>query len=122
MPLWLFFSSSLAHHVHNAVFVHAYPNMPGWLTAGHVLGAWGAVTAVGVGGYLLLRRGLRLPGLATLALYAVLGLYGLAHYGVAPMSAHTLAMHLTIWAEVLTALLLLAVAAALVMREWRATP
>jgi ankyrin repeat protein len=33
--------------------------------------------------------------------------YGLAHYAVAPLAAHTPGMHATILAEVLTALLLL---------------
>ena len=39
-------------------------------------------------------------------LYAALGFYGLAHYAVAPVVAHSLAMNLTIGCEVAAAALL----------------
>lgn len=99
--------ASLLHHAHNAAFLAEYPNMPAWLTPAGVWVAWLATTAVGAGGWLLLRRGFRPAGLAVLALYGALGLYGLAHYGVAPASAHTPGMHLTIWLEVATGALVL---------------
>jgi hypothetical protein len=41
-------------------------------------------------------------------MYAVLGFAGLDHYVLAPMSAHTVAMNVTIWLEFATGLLLLA--------------
>jgi len=100
-------TASLLHHLHNAVFVDAYPNLPAWLTAAHVYAAWLAVTSIGIVGYVLHRRGHRTAGLISLAIYGALGFYGLAHYAVAPLAAHTAGMHATILAEVLTALLLL---------------
>jgi hypothetical protein len=100
-------AASLLHHVHNAAFLGDYPGMPAWLTPAGVYVAWTGVTAVGVAGWLLIRRGRRAAGLGALALYAALGLYGLAHYGVAPPSAHTTAMNLTIWLEAATATLVL---------------
>ncbi|MGQ0651943.1 MAG: hypothetical protein ACT4P4_06695 [Betaproteobacteria bacterium] len=49
----------------------------------------------------------RRHGLALIALYAVLGFDGLAHYALAPLAQHTLAMNMTIWLEVAAAALLL---------------
>ncbi len=107
-------AASLFHHVHNAEFLNEYPNMPAWLTPAGVYAAWLGVTAVGLAGYALLRRKLRLAGLALLGIYGALGLYGLAHYAVAPLSAHTTAMHMTIGLEVAAAVMLLIA----VVLEW----
>jgi hypothetical protein len=46
--------------------------------------AWAGMTLVGVAGWLLLRRGLRIAGLVLLAVYAALGLDSLGHYVIAP--------------------------------------
>jgi hypothetical protein len=100
--------ASLVHHVHNAEFLDAYPNLPAWLSPAIVYAAWLGETAVGVAGYIVLRRGWRLAGLGMVAAYAVFGLFGLAHYARAPLSAHTPAMNATILLEAATALLLLA--------------
>ena len=101
-------SASLFHHVHNATFLAAYPNMPPGLSMLGVYAAWGAVTAVGVIGYALVRMGYGGPGLLLLAVYGGCGLDGLAHYVVAEFSAHSLLMHLSILSEVVTGLLLIA--------------
>jgi hypothetical protein len=100
-------AASLIHHVHNAEFLSDYPNMPAWLSAALVYGAWLAVTAVGAIGYLLIRYGHQASGLAALTIYGMLGFYGLAHYTLAPASTHTMVMNATIWLEAATALLLL---------------
>lgn len=108
LPLMLVYgAASLLHFVHNAVYLHDYPNLPAWLTPPGVIGAWLVVAAVGALGYLLYTRFSRAAGLAAIALYAVLGIAGLDHYTVAPMSAHTLAMNLTIAFEGVTACVLL---------------
>ena len=65
--------------------------------------AWIAITAIGVVGYLLFRYQYRKIGLLVLAVYAMFGFDGLAHYSLAPMSAHTATMNLTIWLEAATA-------------------
>jgi|KBSSwiStaDraftv2_1062776.scaffolds.fasta_scaffold00443_22 hypothetical protein len=108
LPLILIYgAASLAHHMHNAIYLHDYPNLPVWLTAAGVVAAWLAVAAVGAVGYLLYRRVSRAVGLMTISAYAVLGFAGLDHYTVAPMSAHTLVMNLTILLEVVTSAVLL---------------
>jgi hypothetical protein len=112
-------AASLLHHAHNAAFLGEYPNMPVWLTPVGVYAAWAGITAVGVTGWLLIRRGQVLAGLGALALYGALGLYGLAHYGVAPASAHTAGMNLTIWLEAATGTLVLIGVARLLVRELR---
>jgi hypothetical protein len=117
LPLLLAYAAaSLFHHVHNAEFLNDYPHMPVWLSPAGVYGAWLGVSAVGVLGYLLIRWQYPLPGLLALGAYGVLGLAGLGHYAVAPMSAHTLAMNLSIWLEVTTALLLLIAVAIYMLR------
>jgi hypothetical protein len=109
--LWIsllaYAAASLLHHVHNAEFLHEYPSMPAWLTPAGVYAAWLAVSLVGLAGYALFRWKYRLAGLVLLGIYGALGLYGLAHYTVAPLSAHTLTMHLTIGAEAITAAMLM---------------
>jgi hypothetical protein len=62
---------------------------------------------VGALGYWFYRRVSRWAGLVLIALYGVLGFAGLDHYTVAPMSAHSLFMNVTILTEVVTAAVLL---------------
>ena len=99
--------ASFLHFAHNGLRLADYPNMPGWITAAGVYGTWLDSAAVGLVGLVLSRLGYRVTGLLLLALYAVAGLDGLAHYALAPFSAHSLAMNFTIGFEVLTATLLL---------------
>ena len=58
-------------------------------------------------GYFLYRRVSRVAGLITLAAYAALGFAGLDHYVVAPVSAHSAVMNITIITEVAAATALL---------------
>ncbi|MFL6601481.1 MAG: hypothetical protein ACJ8R9_09125 [Steroidobacteraceae bacterium] len=112
LPLVLIYgAASLLHFMHNAVYLHDYPNLPVWLTAAGVVGAWLVVAALGALGYLLYRRVSRLAGLITIGAYGMLGFAGLDHYTIAPMSAHTVAMNLTILLEGVAAAVLLAVVA-----------
>jgi hypothetical protein len=92
-------ATSLLHFAHNAVYLRDYPNLPAWLTSSGVVAAWLVVAMTGVLGYLLYLRVSRAAGLGAIALYALLGFGGLDHYAVAPVSAHTLAMNLTILLE-----------------------
>jgi hypothetical protein len=100
-------AASLLHFVHNAEFLPEYPNMPEWLSPVGVYAAWCGVTAVGIAGYGLYRAGHRLSGLLTIAIYAALGFSGLDHYALAPISAHSFTMNLTIGVEALAAAALL---------------
>jgi hypothetical protein len=106
-------SASLAHFVHNAIYLDSYPNMPAWLTPLGVMASWLVVAAIGVPGYWLFQRNSRALGLAVIAVYAGLGFAGLDHFVVAPVSAHTIAMRATILAELLAAVALLVVVARL---------
>jgi hypothetical protein len=109
LPMMLIYgAASLLHFTHNAVYLHDYPNLPAWLTATGVVGAWLVVAMIGVLGYVLYSRISRVAGLITIALYTLPGFDGLDHYAVAPMSAHTLAMNVTILLEAGCALVLLA--------------
>ena len=111
---WLVFAlliayslASLLHYSHNAIYLERYPNMPAWITRSGVFAAWGVVAGIGLCGLLLLRYVNRLAGLVMLGVYAVLGFDGLAHYCLAPISAHSFDINFTIWAEVLAAAALL---------------
>ena len=113
-------AASLLHYAHNAEFLADYPNLPAWMSRTKVYVAWFGVTAVGVLGYLLVRRRYQLIGLFVIAMYAALGFDGLGHYTLAPVSAHTATMNVTIWLEVATAALVLFAAAGLVAKQVRA--
>ena len=110
-------AASLAHFVHNAVYLDRYPNMPTWLTPLGVLTAWLGVAAIGTVGYCLFRKGLTATGLAVIALYAALGFAGLDHYAIAPVDAHSFAMNATIGGEVIAASVLLVVIAWMALRR-----
>ena len=109
LPLMLGYgAASLLHFLHNAIYLRDYPNLPVWLTSLGVAMAWLVVAATGVLGYLLYTRISRFAGLVTIAVYALSGFGGLDHYVVAPVSAHTAVMNLTILLELVSALALLA--------------
>jgi hypothetical protein len=109
LPLMLIYgAASLLHFLHNVIYLNDYPNLPLWLTAPRVVGAWLVIAAVGTAGYLVYSRISRIAGLLLIAVYALFGFGGLDHYAVAAISAHTVAMNLTILLEAASALALLA--------------
>jgi hypothetical protein len=103
----LYCLAALIHFTHNAEFLADYPNMPKWITRGGVYFVWAAEALIGLLGILLLWRGFTRTGILFLMLYAALGFDGLLHYSLAPMAAHTLAMNLTIWFEVIAGALVI---------------
>lgn len=103
-------AASLAHFSHNAIFADAYPNLPESLTPFRIILAWLLEAAVGWTGYALTRGRFVRTGYVLVAFYAALGFDAFAHYSLAPMSAHTLAMNATIWAEAVAGSALLLVA------------
>ena len=105
--LGLYGLTSLVHFMHNAEYLGGYPNLPAWLSRPQIYGAWCGITAVGLVGYRLYRRGRAFIGLCALVLYTSLGFDGLLHYRRAPLAAHTVAMNLTIWLEAAAAALAL---------------
>jgi hypothetical protein len=108
LVLLLFYgAASLAHFAHNAELIAEYPNLPASWTRADIYLAWIALTSIGLAGWLLLSRGYRRLGLVVLAAYAALGMDSLGHYLLASLAAHSLAMNLTILANVAAAALVL---------------
>jgi len=87
-------ATSLVHHVHNAQFPGDYPSMPAWLSRAAIYAAWLVAAIVGVAGSMLLG-----------------GFDAIAHDVIAPLSAHSPAMHFTIVLEALAGAFLLVVIA-----------
>lgn len=96
----LYMVTSLIHFTHNAEFLADYPNLPAAWTRSGVYLAWLAMTCLGAVGLVLLRHGYKKSGLLLLGVYAVLGMDSIGHYVVAPLSAHTTMMNVTILLEV----------------------
>lgn len=107
----LYAFASFVHHIHNAIYLAEYPNMPVWLTPASVMVAWAFVAGVGLIGGLLLYHRFEAAGLCVLGVFAALGFCGLDHYAIANFSQHTFWMNATILFEVATALALFAVVA-----------
>lgn len=103
--LLIYGAASLIHFIHNAERVADYPNLPASWSRADIYLAWLGLTAVGGLGWLLLRRGYQGAGLLVVAAYAALGVDSLGHYVLAPMSAHTAMMNVTILMEVTAAAL-----------------
>ena len=95
-------ATSLAHHLHNALWLHEYPNLPPSLSSLRVAGAWATEALIGLFGYLMVRVGNRLGGLVVLGVFGLFGFLGLAHYQLAPPSAHSIAMNASIIGEALS--------------------
>jgi len=104
----LYCGASFGHFFHNAEYCGEYPNLPAWISRWSVYFSWVAITALGVAGLVCLRKHRPLVGLGLIAVYAALGFDGLGHYALAPMAAHSAAMNLSIWSEVVAAAFLLA--------------
>ena len=115
-------SASLFHFVHNAVYIEEYPNLPAWISVAGIYLTWLGITAIGIIGYWLLRSGKRLIGLLTLGVYGAIGLAGLAHYSLAPISAHTFTMNLSIWSEAVTAVVVLITVTVMLVNHLKARP
>lgn len=106
--LALYVAATLLHFAHNAEYLAQYPNLPDSWSRGEVYAAWGAVTALGVGGYGGYLLGYRRIGLTILGCYAALGFAGLLHYTRASIAHHSAMMNVTIWVEAVAGAVLLA--------------
>lgn len=122
ITLTLYCAASLFHFIHNAIFIDEYPNLPGWISVAVVYITWLGITSIGIVGYFLVRHGKQVIGLVTLAVYGTFGLDGLGHYSLAPMSAHTFTMNLTIWLEALTAVIVMIAITWLLIKHLRGQP
>jgi len=117
--LIVYCSASLLHFLHNGVYIDEYPNLPDWISAGGVYITWFGITGIGIVGYLLIYYGKRFIGLVICAVYGAIGLDGLGHYSLAPISAHTFTMNFTIWLEAITAMIVLVVVISMMINHFR---
>jgi drug/metabolite transporter (DMT)-like permease len=116
----IYAAASLTHFIHNGLYIHAYPNLPHWVTPFSVYLSWCVIAVIGALGFWLYRRASRSAGLLIIGLYALLGFGGLDHYAIAPVSAHTLAMNASIIVELSTAFVLLCFVVLLILHDERA--
>jgi hypothetical protein len=103
----LYGAASLLHFMHNAVYLHEYPNLPEWITAFGVYASWCGIAALGALGYWLYREVSQVMGVVVIAIYALPGFGGLDHYVLAPIGAHSIVMNATIIGEATAAAALL---------------
>jgi hypothetical protein len=111
----IYAAASLTHFIHNALHIHAYPNLPSWITPFGVYFSWCAIAVIGTLGFWLYYRSSRIAGLLVIGLYALLGFGGLDHYAMAPVAAHSVAMNASIIVEVSTSFVLLCFVAQLML-------
>ena len=111
----IYAAASLTHFIHNALHIHAYPNLPSWITPFGVYISWCAIAVIGTLGFWLYCSGSRIAGLLIIGLYALLGFGGLDHYAMAPVAAHSVGMNASIIVEVSTAFVLLCFVAQLML-------
>lgn len=79
------FLVSIFHYVDNTVRFEDYSKgKPGIITQAMIPASWVLLTAAGLFGYLLLRRGRRPLAAALLGVYSTSGLIGPFHYTAAP--------------------------------------
>ena len=92
----IYLVASLLHFWHNAEFMSEYPNLPGWLTRGLVYLGWLLTLVPCLLAVLAWRGRWFVLSLALFALWGALGYFGLDHYYIAPVSAHTAMANFTI--------------------------
>jgi hypothetical protein len=102
----VFFSavaSSIVHYADNYLAFERFPQASTGpeVTDDMIWIAWVVLTAFGVAGYVLYRRGQVRRGSMLLAVYSISGLVGLAHYTAPGMSQLAWWRHLHIWVDVL---------------------
>ena len=103
---------SIVHYTDNYLAFDRYPTGgPGpEVTADTIWIAWVLLTAIGVAGYALYRRGEVRRGAALLAVYSISGLVGLGHYTAPGTSELAWWRHLHIWVDVVCGAAVLAFA------------
>jgi hypothetical protein len=108
--------SSILHYTDNLVNIEDYPQ-PQWVNEAVVPIAWALLTAVGVAGYVLYRRGSYRVAGACWLVYSYTGLSSLAHYSFGPLSDFSVRMHAGILLDGVTGAAVLVVELALLLRR-----
>lgn len=102
-------ASTAVHYTDNAVSIEQYPQ-PTWITVPVIFGVWIGLTAAGIAGYVLYRRGKTWPALALLVLYSYTGLSTPLHYLYGSLSDLAWWKQLSVWTDGLTGAAILAFA------------
>lgn len=98
--------STLIHYTDNYIQFDAYPQ-PEWLEQALVFPVWAALTAIGIWGYVLYRRGEMRPAANRFMVHSVGGLSSLGHYLYGSFDDFTSQMHVLILADGATGALVL---------------
>ena len=108
------------HFTDNYRFIEQYPQ-PVWITAPSIYQSWLLLTAVGIAGYWLYKFDKFWLAYSCLILYSVTGLASPGHYFYGSPSQFSLKMHLLIWVDGLTGLVVLGFTfwSALILKEWQ---
>jgi hypothetical protein len=101
--------STLIHYTDNFVNIEEYPQ-PHWINHAVIPTVWVILTAVGLGGYALFRRGSYAAAGLCFLVYSYTGLSSLGHYSYGPLSDFSTKMHAGIWLDALTGAAVLVVA------------
>jgi len=102
-------ASTLVHYTDNFVNIDDYPQ-PHWITHAVIPTAWVLLTAFGLGGYALFRRGRYTAAGLCLLVYSYTGLSSLGHYPYGAPSDFSIKMHAGILVDGVTGAAVLAVA------------
>lgn len=106
--LWLLIINiliSIAHYIHNIVFLPEY-HEPVWITPTLIDSLWFVMTPFGLVGYWLYCRGKLQAAKTSLLIYCGLSVLVLGHYVITPMWTLSLTINLVIWAEAIAASIL----------------
>lgn len=95
-------SVSVVHYTDNYLAFDRYPSggPAPEITADVIWIAWVVLTAFGVAGYVLYRRGRIVAASGLLAVYSISGLIGLGHYSAPGTSELAWWRHAHIWADI----------------------
>ena len=95
-------ASSIVHYTDNYLAFDRFPQGSSGpeVTDDMIWIAWVVLTAFGVAGYVLYRRGQVRQGSMLLAVYSISGLVGLAHYTAPGMSELAWWRHANIWVDI----------------------
>ena len=95
-------ASSIVHYTDNYLAFDRFPQGSSGpeVTDDMIWIAWVVLTAFGVAGYVLYRRGQVRRGSMLLAVYSISGLVGLAHYTAPGMSELAWWRHAHIWVDI----------------------
>ncbi len=113
--------TSIVHYTDNYLAFDQYPQSDSGpaITDDTIWIAFVVLTAAGVAGYLLYRRGQIRPAVALLAVYSVSGLVGIGHYSAPGMSELAWWRHLHIGVDIACGIAVLAFAVWSARRERR---